>query len=193
MTTTLDRNGALAICFSNLKGSKTKDLLRTATALKYLRELPEFGSNQSVGKRVGVSGEIVRQFISLLDLPPSIRHYFDNNDLGLEHGRRLWQINQLCSQITEDAALAMTSMTAMEARDLVDYLKRNPSSSIDEALDALNQAKPVITEEHLVCALVSNSEYEALASLAKRKKLSVNDLVASITRLWLKENDDKRI
>ena len=190
MNATLDKNRALAICFSNLKGSKTKNLLSTAKALKHLKSLPEFGSNERVGEQVGVSGEIVRQFIALLDLPASIHHYLDKNELGLEHGRRLWQLNRSRPTITEDAALAMTSMTAMESRDLVDYLKRNPSSSIQEALDALEEAKPVVTEEHLICALVSKSEYEALATNARRNRSSVNDLVTSITRQWLEENND---
>ncbi len=193
MSQPLDRNTALAICFGNLKGSKTKDLLRTAKALKYLKGLPEYGSNQRVGQQVGVSGEIVRQFTALLDLPSSVQQYIHTKELGLEHGRRLWQLNRVRPSIVEDAAVAMASMTAMESRDLTDYLKRNPSSSVREALDALEAAKPVTTEEHLVCALVSKSEYEALNVRAQKMRRSVNDLVTSITRLWLEENNDEPI
>ena len=191
MTEPVDRNTALAICFGNLKGSKTKDLLLTAKALKYLKELPEFGSNRRVCEQVGVSAEIVRQFICLLDLPPAVQQYMDNKQLGLEHGRRLWQLNRLRPSIVEDAASAMISMTAMEARDLVEYLKRNSTASIQEALEVLEAAKPVITEEHLVCALLNKREYEALSALALKRGLSVNDLVSSIARHWLEENHAK--
>ena len=88
MSESFDRNTALAVCFSNLKGSKNKDLLLTARALEYLKELPEFGSNQRVAEQVGVSGEIVRQFISLLDLPDSVQKFFQDRELGLEQGTK---------------------------------------------------------------------------------------------------------
>ena len=193
MNKSFDRNTALAICFSNLKGSKNKDLLLTARALEYLKELPEFRSNQRVGEQLGVSGEIVRQFISLLDLPSTIHQHLQDKKLGLEHGRRLWQLNRARPSIVEDAASAMASMTAMDARDLVEYLIKNPSASVPEALDTLEEAKPVITEEHLVCALLSRPEFEALVVHAREKNSSEHDLVSSIVRQWLKERNDNPI
>ena len=129
MTQRLDRAEALTICFRNLKGSKVKDLLLTAQALGYLKGLPEFGSNHRVGEAVGVSGEIVRQFIGLLELPAVVRSYIEQGVLGLEQGRRLGQLNKARSDVVEAAAAAMISMTAMEARDLADYLIREPESS----------------------------------------------------------------
>ena len=142
MTLTLDKNEALAICFRNLKGSKSKDLLMTARALKYLRGLPEFSSNKRVGDGVGVSGEIVRQFIALLDLPTPVQSHLEQRTLGLEHGRRLRQLQRTRPSIVEEVAEAMVSMTAMEARDLVEYLIRTPNASVQDGLRALEAAKP---------------------------------------------------
>ena len=193
MTPQFDRNTALATCFANLKGSKTKDLLLTAHALKYLKGLPDFGSNQRVGEQIGVSGEIVRQFISLLDLPPSTLEQIKQKKLGLEHGRRLGELQRLRPTIVEDAADAMVTMTAMAARDLVDYLKRDPSISVGEALHALEDAKPVITQEHLICALVSENEYAALTDYAQQRGMNVNHLVTTITREWLAGKDDEQL
>ena len=193
MTPSFDRNTALAICFSNLKGSKAKNLLLTARALNFLKELPEFGSNQRVGEQVGVSGEIVRQFISLLDLPPSVHARIDKKKLGLEHGRRLGELQRVRPSIVEDAAEAMSVMTAMAARDLVDYLKRDPSLSVEEALRELDDAKPVITQEHLICALVDENEYDALIAYAQQHNMTLNDLVTTITREWLVGNNDEQL
>ena len=145
MTLTLDRNEALAICFRNLKGAKTKELLPTARALKYLRGLPDFSSNRRLGEAVGVSGEIVRQFTSLLELPSSVQSCFEQGTLGLEQGRRLGQLNRKRPSMTEEAARAMESMTAMETRNLVEYLIRVPKASVQDALKALEAAKPSIT------------------------------------------------
>lgn len=191
MTSQFDRNGALAVCFSNLKGSKDKDLLTTARALQYLKGLPEFGSNKRVAEQVGVSGEIVRQFISLLDLPPAVHDLIDQKKLGLEQGRRLWELHRSRPSIVEAAAEAMASMTAMAARDLAEYLKRDSAASVDDAVQALYDTKPQITRGHLVCALTNEDEFQALKARAKSLGISVNDLVTRITRQWLVKYDDE--
>ena len=109
----------------------------TAQALKYLRGLPAFRSNKSLGEKVGVSGEIVRQFIALLDLPSSIQSCLAQGKLGLEQGRRLWQLSQTRPSVVEDTAQAIGSMTAMETRDLVEYLIRTPTASVQDGLEVL--------------------------------------------------------
>ena len=190
MTSTLDKTEALTICFRNLKGSKSKDLQMTARALKYLRGLPEFPSNKRVGEAVGVSGEIVRQFIALLDLPSSVQTYFQRRALGLEHGRRLWQLQQTRPSLVEDAAREMVSMTAMEARDLVEYLVRTPSAFVQDGLQALEAAKPEISEEYHVVAVLDEKAYKSLESRAHKRSLRVNELVTKLVNSWLEEDRD---
>ena len=190
MTSTLDKNEALAICFRNLKGSKFKDLLMTAKALKHLKGLPEFPSNKRVGKEVGVSGEIVRQFIALLDLPTAVQTYFKQRTLGLEHGRRLWQLQRTRPSLVEDAARAMLSMTAMEARDLVEYLVRTPSACVQDGLQVLEAAKPDVSHEYHVVAVLDEEAYKSLEYLARRRRVRVNNLVTTIVNSWLEEGRD---
>lgn len=183
--TNMDRNQAVAICFANLKGSKTKNLLLTARALKYLRNLPEFRSNKAVGGEVGVSGEIVRQFITLLDLPVSVQSRFAGGSLGLEQGRRLWQLARSRATILEDAAAAMAGMTAMETRDLVEYLIRSPSASIEHALAALDAAHTQIAHEYHIDAVLGPDAYASLQAHARRQKIKVNVLVTRVIQGWL--------
>ena len=192
MTLTLDfdKNEALATCFRNLKGSKSKDLLLTAKALKYLKSLPEFRSNKQVGDAVGVSGEIVRQFMALLDLPASVETHFEQRTLGLEHGRRLWQIQRTRPSIVEQVAEAMVSMTAMEARDLVEYLVRTPTASVEDGLRALEAAKLDISHEYHVVAILGEEAYTSLESRARKHKVRVNELVTAIVSSWLEADRD---
>ena len=190
MTMTLDKSEALAICFRNLKGSKTKDLLMTAQALQYLRGIPEFDSNKRVGEVVGVSGEIVRQFVSLLDLPSSVQTYFEQRTLGLEHGRRLWQLQRTRPLLVEEVAEVMVSMTAMEARDLVEYLVRTPTASAKDGLRALEAAKPDISHEYHVVAILDEVAYKSLESRAHKQRVRVNELVTTIVNSWLEEDSD---
>ena len=193
MNLTLDKNEALAICFRNLKGAKAKDLMLTAHALKFLRNLPEFKSNKLLGERVGVSGEIVRQFIALLDLPPSVLSYFEDGKLGLEQGRRLWQLNRARPTVVEETALAMNSMTAMESRDLVEYLVRMPEASVRDALDALEAARPDVSHEYHVDAILDERAYRLLETHARQARVRVNDLVSMIVNRWLEENCSVRL
>ena len=190
MTLALEKREALAICFRNLKGTKAKDLLLTARALKYLKGFPEFQANERLGEEVGVSGEIVRQFISLLDLPPSVQTYLEQRRLGLEQGRRLWQLHQARPSVVEAAARAMASMTAMESRDLVEYLIRMPSASVQETLLVLKEAKRNISHEYHVEAVLDENAYEALVAQARKRGASVNDLVSGIVNNWLEEGRD---
>ena len=189
MSQLLDRGEALAICFRNLKGSKAKDLLHTAEALQYLKGLPEFGSNQRVGEAVGVSGEIVRQFIGLLDLPKSVQTYLAQGNLGLDQGRRLGQLYRLRPDTVESAAEMMTRMTAMNARDLTDYLIRDPKASVDDAIEALRAARQVVNKEYHVDTVLDEAAYRMLASHARRSNMQITDFVTTLVNRWLQEHE----
>ena len=190
MTEVLDRADALTICFRNLKGPKSKDLLLTAQALQYLKKQPEFGSNQRVGEAVGVSGEIVRQFIGLLDLPASVQLYLAQGMLGLEQGRRLGQLNKSRPETVELAAQVMTSMTAMEARDLTEYLIRDPKASVEGGMEALERARQVINKEYHIDTVLDEAAYRMLVAHAQQRRVRVTDLASNIVNRWLAENDN---
>ena len=180
----------MAICFRNLKGSKSKDLLSTARALKYLRSLPKFRSNKSLGEKVGVSREIVRQFIALLDLPLFVQAYLAQGTLGLEQGRRLWQLSRARPSAVEEAAQVMESMTAMETRDLTEYLIRTPTASVQDGLKALEAAKTNVSHEYHIDAILDEGSYRSLVAHAREQRVRINDLVSMIINQWLATDHD---
>ena len=191
MSDKLDKGKALIICFQNLKGAKSKDLLNTGRALQYLKALPEFGSNQGVGEAVGVSGEIVRQFLGLLELPSCVQDYLAKGTLGLEHGRRLGQLGKSRLEVVEQAAAAMTDMTAMEGRDLTEYLLRNPTASVEESIEALEAAKQVVKREFRISTVLDEEQYQLLSSHARRRRVRTPELATAIVTEWLEANDNE--
>ena len=191
MSDKLDKGEALIICFQNLKGAKSKDLLNTARALQYLKALPEFGSNQGVGEAVGVSGETVRQFFGLLELPSCVQDYLAKGTLGLEHGRRLGQLGKSRPEAVEQAAAAMTDMTAMEGRDLTEYLLRKPTASVDESIEALKAAKQVVKREFRISTVLDEEQYQLLSSHARRRQVRTPELATAIVTEWLEANDNE--
>ena len=191
MSTELDKGEALIICFQNLKGAKSKDLLNTARALEYLKALPEFGSNQSVGEAVGVSGEMVRQFLGLLELPSDVQDYLAKGTLGLEHGRRLGQLGKSRPELVEQVAEIMTDMTAMEGRDLTEYLRRNPTASVEESIEALQAAKQIVKKEFRISTVLDEEQYRLLSSHARRLQMRTPELATAIVTEWLEANDNE--
>ncbi len=191
MTAPASRNEALGICFGNLKGQKSKDLLQTARALRFLRELPEFNSNRRLGEAVGVSGEIVRQFVSLLALPDSVQSQLKRGELGLEQGRRLWQLSRARPEIVEEVAQTIRSRTAMESRDLIEYLIRTQTASVQEGLSALDAAKPAITHEYHIDAILDEQAFRELTAQARKRRVKESELVSLIVSRWLEEKVDK--
>lgn len=182
----MDKEEALAICFANLKGYKDKDLLSTARALQYLKDLAEYGSNEKVGQAVDVSGETVREFLTLLRLPKAIQSLFEQGQLKrLEQGRRLWQLGRTKPGLLEETAQAISDLTAWDGRHVIEYLLRNPGVSVPEAKRAVIESKTITEKEFHVIALLSEKEYALLAEEAHRRKVAVDVLVTSVVQQWL--------
>lgn len=181
----MNREEALAICFANLKGPRDKDLLKTARALSYLKSLPDFGSNEKVGKAVGVSGEIVREFLALLRLPEPIQHLLGQGRLSLEQGRRLWQLGRQRPEILQATAEAMTNLSVIDSRHLVDHLLRHPDLSVAKATRRILDSKIVTEREFHVVAILSEGRYRELEKRSRRHKMGASELVTAIVQDWL--------
>lgn len=181
----MSRTEDLAICFANLKGSKDKDLLATAEALRRLKREPEFSSNAKLGRAVGVSGEIVREFLSLLTLPVEIQKLLHDRVLGLEHGRRLAQIGRRRPELLQQVTEAMMGMNAIDSRDFVTYLLKHDDLSVDAAKAAILAEKPRKLREFHVLAELSEDDYVKLSRVAQSHGVSVNHLVTRTIRDWL--------
>lgn len=188
----MDRDEALAISFSNLKGSKKKNLLQTAKALQLLRSLPDYRSNADVGSAVGVSAEIVREFLLLLKFPDDIQALFADGRLKLEHGRRLAQLSRQRPELLGDAADAMSGMTAMDARHLTDYLLHYPEVPVEIAKQVILDSKTKTEREYHVVAILSEEDYKKLSASARARKTSLDRLVTSIVKEWLIESSPEQ-
>ena len=181
----MNENEALAVCFANLKGPKDKQLLTTARALAFLKRLPKYGSNAKVGQAVGVSREVVREFLTLLQLPTRLHPLFEQNKLGLEQGRKLWQLGRQRSEILDDVAKTLTQMKAHDSRALIDYVLKNPGISVSEATETIIRSRGTIEREYHVIALLSEEDYGHLVKSARNREVPADELVTLIVREWL--------
>jgi hypothetical protein len=187
----VDKDEALAICFLNLKGYKDKDIFQTAEALRFLKNLPEYGSNEKVGEAVGVTGEVVREFLTLFKLPKQIQNLFKKKKLvHLEQCRRLWQLAKARPDVLEETAEAISDMTAWDSRHTIEHILKNPSLSVSEAKEAVLESRPQKIKEYHVIALLGEDDFELISNEAVKRNKSVSALVTSIVQEWLRSQSD---
>jgi hypothetical protein len=185
------RPEALAVAFANLKGAANKDLLRTAEALNYLMETD--GSQAAVADAVGVSREIVREFLSLLRLPSSVQKMISSGEINsLEKARRLAQLARHRPREVEAAAKVMAGISAHDSRALAEYLIAHRDVTPTEAERVLSESKGVVHREFHVVAVLDESEYRRLVALAEGRSVSVDDLVSAAVRDLLTQSRPRR-
>ena len=182
----MDEDEALAVAIANLKGSKAKALIPTARALRSLRD--RYPSNAAVGKRVGVSREIVREFLSLLELPEAIQQLLTEKRLSLEHGKKFAQLNRRRPDLVPIVAHASTDLHAHEVRELVEVVLRDPDVPVNESLARLDASRSVHTREYHVVAILAEEEFRGLERAARRFNLAPHELTTKIVREGLAEH-----
>jgi hypothetical protein len=179
----------LAVAFRYLKGPRKKDVVGTARALRRLADRPRYPTLAAVGEAVGVSGEIVREFIDVLNLPDTVLAMYERGVLnGLEQGRRLAQLQRSRKGIVEETAKLMVGMRALDARAMVDYLIRNPGATPVDASAAVEASKGTRRREFHVVAILDAEPFRLLAAAAAGRKMPVDELVTEIVTAWLREN-----
>ncbi len=175
----------LAICYANLKGPREKDYLGTARALQRLKSHPEYSTNEKLAGVLPVSGEIVREFLTLLKFPEEVQAHFGPGGLRLEHGRRLWQLTRKRPHLQSQVASAMKGLQAQESRYLIRYVLDHPDVSVAEARRRVIASRALVTAEYHVIALLSEPRYKALEKAAKQRKQSPSSMVTNIVEQWL--------
>lgn len=189
----MDEKEAYAIAFANLKGSKDKDIPNTAQALRYFRNLPQYGSNKKVGQIFGVSGEIVGEFLSYFKLPEAIQQLFEQKKLTqLEQVRRLSQLkrrNPDALATVTSAAREILGMKSHDARHVIEYMLSHPGISAQQAREIVAQSKTVVEQEYYVMALLTSNEYKMLTKEARKRKVTQNTLASDIIRDWLRSGN----
>lgn len=174
-----------AMAFANLKGPKDKDLMGTARALQRLKGMPAYNTNAKLGKVLDVSAEIIREFLTLLDLPEETHALFETYQLRLEHGRRLWQLRRTRPELVDEASQAMVGLTVMDSRDLVEYILNHAETTVEEAKQTVLASKTIIEREIHVVAILEEVNYLALAKVARDRRIPIDELVTEIVNSWV--------
>ena len=173
---------ALAVVFANTKRkpeNREEDLITIAKAFQYLVKL--YGSQKKVGAQVGLSGSMVGQFLTVLNLHPKVRRLIAKKDIdSIDTAKELAALKVPAKQIA--AAEAIVNSQSKDVRDIKRLIKKTDIQVKD--------AKKLILDEkgtHVFIMDFDDEVYRALLRLAKDKKIEPADLVKEIVVEWIKK------
>jgi ABC-type Zn uptake system ZnuABC Zn-binding protein ZnuA len=180
----LDENAALATVFANIRRKKrNNDLITIAKAFEYLVKL--YGSQKSVAEKVGLSTEMVREFLAVLKLPKEVRYLISERKIdSIDVLREISVLKETKKQIA--ASEAFVNSLSKDARDMKRLIK-DAELSVNEAKKTILDAKP--KGLHIFFMDFDNEIYRAIIQHAKVMKVKPAELVREIVLNWLKEKN----
>lgn len=178
---TLDEETALSILFANTKRKKRKeDLITIAESCEYLTKL--YGSQKVVAERVGLSTEMIREFLTALKLPEEVQKLISDRKIdSIDIVREISVLQDPSKQIA--AAKAFADSLSKDVRDIKRLIK-DTSLSVAEAKKAVLESKP--KGLHIFMMDFDDETYRAVIEQAKNMKVEPAELVKKIVVDWLK-------
>lgn len=174
---------ALAIVFANTKRKKrAEDIVTIAKAIKHL--VKTYGSREEVAKIVGLSTEMLRQFLSALKLAPEVQLMVADRKIDkVEIVRKLATIKDPTKQI--EAAKAFADFSSEDVRD-IRRLSKITDIPLKDAERMILEAKP--KGFHIFMIDFDQEVYSAIQDAAKVRRMKPPELVREIVVGWLKKN-----
>lgn len=177
----LDENAALAIVFANIRRKKRSvDLITIAKSFEDLVNL--YGSPKAVAEKVGLSTEMIRQFLAVLKLPKEVQKIFSKRQIdSLDVAKELLALKEPAKQVV--AAKAIADSLSKDVRDMKRLVK-DVNLPIGDAKKTVLEAKP--KGMHIFIMDFDDKMYQAILTYAKALKVEPAQLVREIITNWLK-------
>jgi len=178
----LDEETALSILFGNTKRKKRDaDLLTIAKSCEYLVSL--YGSQRVVAKKIGLSTEMIREFLATLKLPTKIQELVSERKIdSIDIIREISALKEPSEQIA--AAEALTDSSSKDVRD-IKRLVKEANISVQEAKQVILDAKP--KGLHIFIMDFDDETYRAIIEHAQSLKIEPAELIRGIVIEWLKQ------
>ena len=178
----MDEKTALAVLFANLRGAKKKEYIKTAQACRYLRR--RYGSLKKVAEKVAISPEIIREFDSLLNLPKEVQRLISKRLIKLDTGYRISMRIEGAERQTE-VAKAVLDLGAFDARNVIEYARKNPKLSAKECKCRVLKSKTVTEKLHVFVLPLPEDTFTKLKGTSIELKIKPEELVRKIVQEWL--------
>lgn len=175
-----NEKSALALLFGNTKRkSRSTDLLTLAHAADYL--VRRYGSQKAVASRLGLSAEMIREFLSALRLPSSVQAMIADRTIDrLDVVRELASLPDAESQV--EAARIVAACASKDVRDIKRLVKHG-GVEVTHAQKAVLDAKP--KGFHIFLIDLSDEHYRALLNFSRDLSTGPAELARHIIVDWI--------
>jgi len=179
----LDEETALAIVFANIKRKKrTEDLVRIAEAFDFLVRL--YGSQRRVAEEVKLSPEMVREFRSILKLPPGIQELVRARKIDdLDTAYRIAMLPD--SDLQRRVASQVAELDTQDIRDVMRLIS-SAGTSARESAKAVLASK--LRDLHVFAIDFEEDEYRAIMRVAQERKTQPAALLKQVVLRWLRRH-----
>ena len=186
MTTEDDKK--LAQMFVDLKSRrpKSEDWISIAKTCKAIADSKS--SIKVAAETLGVSYNLLRSIISLLDLPAAVQEKIRQRRLGYDTAHRLNTIKNAKRQ-TEVASI-IEGLPQKQQREVISFARRVPSGNLSQFVTRLTAPK---RRERIHVAIIplSEPEYVALDKARRRGGITLEKLLVGIVRDWIVSRSNK--
>jgi hypothetical protein len=171
--------------FRDLKGAKIKSDDWITIALKCKRLVELEGPYSKVAEKLGVTSELLRSILTLLQLPNEVQQLIRNRKILYDAARRLTALEP--KRATEVARI-VAGLPSHKQREVINYAKRFPKSGLQNYTKRVTKQERV--EKIYVAILPLKSDlHESLLSEAHRRKFSLEKLILEILQSWKQKHN----
>jgi len=183
----MTKDTSLATLFVNLKGDKKKkeDWMNIANKCA---ELAKHKSHKELAEELGVSTELIRAILSLLELPKEIQQLIKEKKILFDAAQRINTIDRKNDKKQREkrqieVARAIAGLTSHEQREIIQYAKKFPNSTLSNFKKRVTAE--IITEKIHVAIIPLNEEvFRSLQHESVKKKISLEKTILSIIDEW---------
>jgi len=177
----LDENTALAVLFANTRRKRrTTDLISVAEACHYLKGL--YRSQRAVAEKVGLSSEMIREFLALRSLPGEIKSMVRAREIDrLDVAYRIAMIRDPARQL--DMAKKVATEPTKDVRDIARLLGAT-DLSVEESRERVRESK--FKGLHIFVIDFDDEEYRTISARAQSLRVKPAEVVQRAILDWLK-------
>jgi len=181
-----DEATAWAVAFENTRRKKRpKDLVTVADAMKYLTELYDI---KVVARKLNLSIEMIRQFLTVLDLPRKVKALFASRQIdSVDVAKELASLGD--KQRQETAAKAVLNSPSKDVRDIKRLIKTG-HYRVRNAKKVVLDAKPKGLNIFLLD--FDDDSLKKLEKEAKTRGKAAPELVREIVTKWIKSRTKQK-
>jgi len=177
---------AWAVAFENTRTKKRpKDLVTVAGAIKYLTGLSD---SKSVARKLNLHVEMIRQFLTVLELPRRVKALFANRRIdSVDIAKELAALGD--KQKQETTANAILNSPSKDVRDIKRLIKTG-HYRVRDAKKVILDAKPKGLNIFLLD--FDDDTLRKLEKEARKRGKIAHELVREIVTNWIKSRTKKK-